>query len=194
MRALTTAGLIAALAGAVAGCGGSHHSATSPSQSPQFSSSSVSTLAQGTLAGGQAFSIRSQKYSSGGRSYVALEVAARGGGSTGFTPSQAKGPLAFADFGQCSHRNELLVYGVLRATGDAVSISARGADHLLTRATVPAEVEPNVVLVYGLAHTPARLVVKSASGAVLASAKLDVASRNDCPKAAGTFSMIAPLR
>lgn len=195
MRVLTAAGVVAALAGALAGCGGgSHHSATTTPQTPQFSTRSISTLAQGTLPGGQSFSIRSQKYSVGSRTYLALEVTTRSGGSTGFTPAQAHGPLAFADFGECSHRRFLVVYGLLRAAGDTVSLSAHGAEHLLRRAAVPAGVGAGGVLVYGLAHTPARLLVKSASGAVVASASLAVASHNDCPRAAGTFAMVAPLR
>ena len=195
MRGLRIAGVIAAVAGAVAGCGGaSHHSTTSTPQTPQFSSRGINTLAQGTLPGGQAFAIRSQKYSVGSRTYVALEVTTRRGGSTGFTPAQAHGPLAFADFGDCSHRDFLLVYGVLRATGDTASLSAHGAAHLLRRTAIPAGVGAGGVLVYGLAHTPARLLVKSGSGTVVASARLAVASHNDCPHGSGTFSMIAPLR
>ena len=195
MRGRATVGIIAALAGALSGCGGgSHHSTTTAPQTPQFSTRSISTLAQGTLAGGQAFAIRSQKYSVSGRSYVALEVTTRRGGSTGFTPAQAHGPLAFADFGDCSHRDSLLVYGVLRDTSDTVSLSAHGAAHLLRRAAIPAAVAAGGVLVYGLAHTPARLLVKTGAGTVVASARLTVASHNDCPHGAGTFSMIAPLR
>jgi hypothetical protein len=199
-QAMTTAVVLAALTGALAGCGSSHGSVARtgkpapPPAAVQFLPHGVRTLAQGALPGRGRFSIFAQHYRVADRTYLSLSVAARGGSGSGFTPAQTPGPIAFADFGQCSHPSMLLVYGLLRTTRDRVTLSARGATHPLARAAIPASLRAGGVLVYGLTSTPARLTVKSASGRVLRSARLRGGSRPLCSSANATFSTLPLVR
>jgi hypothetical protein len=200
--AITMAGILAAVAVAVAGCGSSHPSGStrsvsttsSPPQPVKFLAHGVRTLAQGTLPSGQRFSISSQHYRFGGRTYLSLSVATRGGGGSGITPAQTPGPIAFGDFGECTHPSVLLVYGVLRAGRDVVALTIHGVVRPLTRAAIPASLHTGGVLVYGIALTPARLSVKSPSGRVVESVTVHGGSRSFCSNRAGTFSTLQLLR
>jgi hypothetical protein len=198
-RAITMACVLAPLAAGVAGCGSNSHptgstrsvsTTASPPQAVKFLARGVRTLAQGALPSGQRFSISSQHYRLAGRTYLNLSVATRGGGSSGFTPAQTPGAIAFGDFGECSHRSVLLVYGLLRARHDVVALSVHGVARPLNRATVPAGLRAGGVLVYGIALTPARLSVRSASGAVVKSVPVRGGSRSLCSSRTGTFSTL----
>ncbi|HWC85592.1 MAG TPA: hypothetical protein VG388_03570 [Solirubrobacteraceae bacterium] len=206
-RAMTMAGMLAtlasalavALAVALAGCGSSHAGArrtgaSSPPQAVQFLARGVRTLAAGTLPGRGRFTIVAQHYRFTGRTYLNFSVTTRGGAGSGFTPAQTPGPLAFADFGECSHPSMLLVYGLLRATRDRVTLSANGIARPLARAAIPADLHAGGVLVYALTSTPAKLAVKSAAGRVLKSARVTGGSRRVCSSPSATFSTLALMR
>jgi hypothetical protein len=201
-RAITMAGVVAALVVGVAGCGSSHPSSStrsvnttaSPPQPVKFLAHGVRTLAQGALPSGQRFSISSQHYRLAGRTYLNLSVATRGGGGSGFTPAQTPGPIAFGDFGECSHPSVLLVYGLLRARHDVVALTVHGVARSLNRASVPASLHAGGVLVYGIALTPARLSVKSSSGRVVKSVTVRGGSHSLCSSRAGTFSTLQLVR
>ena len=190
------------VAALVAGCGSSHPSSStrsvnttsSPPQPVKFLAHGVRTLAQGALPSGQRFSISSQHYRFGGRVYLNLSVATRGGGGSGFTPGQTPGPIAFSDFGECSHPSVLLVYGLLRVRHDVVALTVHGAARPLNRATIPAGLHAGGLLVYGVAITPARLSVKSSSGAVVESVTVRGADRSICSSRGGTFSTLQLVR
>ncbi|MEA2199352.1 MAG: hypothetical protein QOJ25_3403 [Solirubrobacteraceae bacterium] len=190
--------VLAALASGIAGCGSSHPSHStrsvttppSPPQAAQFLHGGVRTLAQGALPSGRRFSVSSQHYRFSGHTYLNLSVATRGGGGSGFTPAQSPGPVAFSDFGECSHPSVLLVYGLLRATRDVVTLTAHGASRPLARASIPAGVHAGGVLVYGVAITPAKLIVKSPAGRIVKSVTFRGASRSVCSSGSGTFSTI----
>lgn len=190
------------VAALVAGCGSSHPSSStrsvnttaSPPQPVKFLAHGVRTLAQGALPSGQRFSISSQHYRLAGRTYLNLSIAARGGGGSGFTPGQTPGPIAFGDFGECSHRSVLVVYGLLRARRDVVALTIHGAPRPLNRATIPAGLHAGGVLVYGIAITPARLSVKSPSGAIVKSVTVRGGSRSLCSSRTGTFSTLQLVR
>jgi hypothetical protein len=197
-RSIPTACALAALAVGVAGCGSSRPSSStrsvkttaSPPQPVKFLAHGVRTLAQGALPGGRRFSISSQHYRLAGRTYLNLSVATRGGGGSGFTPGQTPGPIAFGDFGECSHPSVLLVYGLLRARRDGVTLSVHGVARPLNRATIPAGLRAGGVLLYGIALTPARLSIKSSAGRIIKSLAVRGGSRSLCSSRAGTFSTL----
>jgi hypothetical protein len=193
-RAITAAGVLATV---IAGCGSSphHHRRPAPPQpqSAQFLPATVDTLARGTFPGGERFSIRSENYRLSGRTYLQLSVATARGGGSGTTPAQAKGPLAMADFGECSHPKVMIVYGLLRASADTVTVTAHGTHRRLRPVPIPAGVGAGGVLVYGLVDTPARIVVGPPSGPPAVTATVTGGSRQVCPTKKSTFSTLALL-
>jgi hypothetical protein len=84
----------------------------------------------------------------------------------------------------------LLVYGLLRARRDGVTLSVHGVARPLNRATIPAGLGAGGVLLYGIALTPARLTVKSSSGRIVKSLTVRGGSRSLCSSRAGTFSTL----
>jgi hypothetical protein len=181
---------------ALTACGGSSGASrpgrrphlTAPAQPVEFLSHGVHTLAHGAFPGGSRFAIVAEHYRFQGRDYLSLSASTRGGAGSGFTPAQVPGVISFGLFGECAHPSVLLLYGVLRAGADTATLSSSSGVTPLSRPPVPTALRPGGVLVYGMALTPARLVVKTPRGRLVESLRIDRPAA--CAHRGGAFSVM----
>lgn len=185
-----------ALACVLAACGGSSGAArparhrprvSLPAQPVKFLPHGIRTLAHGAFPGGDRFALDAQHYRFQGHVYVSLGVSTPGGAGSSFTPAQTPGTIAFALFGQCSHPSVLLLYGLLRVVGDAATLSSSAGTRPLSRRSIPADLRSGGVLVFGVATTPAKLVVKAPGGKVVESFPLP--RPPGCSQGGGDFAV-----
>lgn len=177
-----------------AGCGASHlpiRTSTSPSEPVHFLPGGMQTIAEGHVPGAAGYSIRAERYGFQRRTYFNLSASVQeiGGGSqaTNFTPDPSK-PFAWSTEQGCSPSASIwtVVFGVLADPRDRAYAYTAHSRHRLRTAAIPRRFRTDGVAAYvGLAEQPTRILVTTATGAVLMREQLEVAPHEHCQPGSG---------
>jgi hypothetical protein len=184
LRVALAAGLVAAAATSLTGCGGSSSREPLAAHDAQAAGTiaidRVRVLALGVLPNGQGFWISARRYALGGGASVDLtadleppgprgakgEAFGSAGGGT-LTPGYSHGPLALGDLVACAGRPVTLVLGLLRARSDSAMLRYGGHSHTMYRVLLPRELRTPGALVYGYTSRPVEVVVRSTRGRIV---------------------------
>ena len=145
-------------------------------------SSPSNVVASGRTPGGSHFTVRAERFGGFTRGTEIQLRADLGGHSSAFeelteegaTSKLAAGPLTAALSTECLPPAQWLVYGLLKAPGDAVFAQTASGEVPLATAAIPARLHPGQAsVVYGaFAAAPSGLVVRAPGGAAVAHADL----------------------
>lgn len=174
------------------GCGASHQprralsSADARSEPVKFLSGGMQTIARGRALGTAGYSIRAERYRFQRRIYfnLAVNVQEIGGGSQGtnFTPEPSK-PLAWSTEQGCSPSASMwtVVFGLLAEPRDRAYAYTSHGRYRLRTAKIPQRFRTNGVAAYAaLPEQPIRILVTTATGAVLMREELEVFPKERC--------------
>lgn len=152
----------------------------------KFLSGGMQTIARGRALGTAGYSIRAERYRFQRRTYfnLAVNVQEIGGGSQGtnFTPEPAK-PLAWSAEQGCSPSASMwtVVFGLLAHRRDRAYAYTEHGRYRLRTAKIPRRFRATGVAAYAaLPEQPIRILVTTATSAVLMREELEVVPKERC--------------
>jgi hypothetical protein len=130
-------------------------------------------IVRGRVPGGPTFSIIGQHYSFLGHDYFELSIETELGGGGESPRGESPHLLAWHLWTGCRPHPYMILYGLLRASGDAVYARTSGKLSRLRRVAIPKSLHAGGLLVYTISPTvPSELLVRGPGGRTILTEKL----------------------